>query len=136
MSWDDQVSAEKSRDLVFGLETAFQALMLRPLNMIYGLTESVSQLGRGCDMTCNCDTLSHNVTHNTDLWDGDYHVMLLFGYDIYLKANAKMLATSLMCLVCFIQKHPLKSHPIEQFSSILGISSYIWRLLQAVSETS
>jgi len=80
MSWDNQVSAEKSRDLVFGLETASQALMLRPLNMIYGLTKLVSQLGRGCDMTCNCDTLSHtlshsvtcdsvthNVTHNTDL---------------------------------------------------------------------
>ena len=36
ISWDDQVSAEKSKDLVFGLETAFQAPMLGPLNMIHG----------------------------------------------------------------------------------------------------
>jgi len=62
--------------------------------------------------------------------------MSLSGYDIHLETDAKVLATFLIHLVCFIQKHPLKSHPIEQFSFILGIGSYIWRLLQAVSEAS
>ena len=77
MSWDDQVSAEKGRDLVFGLETAPQTTqrpqtpMLRPLNIIHGSAESAPQLGRECDMTRDCDTLSHtpshNITHDTDL---------------------------------------------------------------------
>ena len=57
----------------------------------------------------------------------------LSGCDIYLEANAKVLTTSLMC---FIQKCPLKSYLIEQFPSILEIGSYVWRLLQAVSEAS
>ena len=46
MSWDDQVSAEEGKNLVFGLETALQALMLGPFNMIQGLTELAPQLGR------------------------------------------------------------------------------------------
>ena len=46
MSWDDQVSAEEGKNLVFGLETALQALMLGPFNMIHGLTELAPQLGR------------------------------------------------------------------------------------------
>ena len=60
--------------------------------------------------------------------------MLLSGCDMHLEADAKVLATSLKRLACFIQKHPLKGHPIEQFPSVLGIGSYVWRLLQAVSE--
>ena len=40
ISWDDQVSAEEGRDLVFGPETAPQAPMLGPFNMIHGLAES------------------------------------------------------------------------------------------------
>ena len=40
MSWDDQVSAEEGRDLVFGPETAPQAPMLEPFNMIHGSAES------------------------------------------------------------------------------------------------
>ena len=58
----------------------------------------------------------------------------LSGCDMHLEANAKVLAISLRCLVCFIQKRSLKSRPIEQFPSVLGIGSYVWRLLQAVSE--
>ena len=62
MSWDDQVSAEEDRDLVFGLETAPQAPMLGLLNMIHKLAESAPQLRRGCDVTsqhdvmCDCHT--------------------------------------------------------------------------------
>ena len=60
MSWDDQVSAEEGRNLVFRLETAPKAPMLGPFNIIHELAESAPQLGRGCDVT-------HNVTHDTDL---------------------------------------------------------------------
>ena len=86
MSWDDQVSAEEGRDLVFGPEIAPQvtqrpqALMLGPLNMIHESAESAPQLGREHDMTsqrdmmrdcdlmeCDCDCVTHNVTHDTDL---------------------------------------------------------------------
>ena len=61
MSWDDQVSAEEGRDLVFGPETALQATqrpqapMLGPFNMIHGSAESAPQLGSECDVTCDCD---------------------------------------------------------------------------------
>ena len=61
--------------------------------------------------------------------------MSLSSCDMHLEADAKMLATSLKRLACFIQKHPLKGRPIEQFPSVLGIGSYVWRLLQAISET-
>ena len=81
-----------------------------------------------------CDSMTHNVTHDTDLWDGDHHVTSLSGCDMHLEADAKVLATSLKHLACFIQKRPLKGRPIEQFPSVLGIGSYVWRLLQAVSE--
>ena len=67
LSWDDQVSAEEGRDLVFGPETAPQAAqrpqapMLGPFNVIHGSAESAPQLGRECDMTSqrDSDTLSH-----------------------------------------------------------------------------
>ena len=81
-----------------------------------------------------CDSVTHNVTHDTDLWNGDHHVTSLSGCDIHLEADAKVLATSLKRIACFIQKHPLKGCSIEQFPSVLGIGSYVWRLLQAVSE--
>ena len=81
-----------------------------------------------------CDSVSYNVTHDTDLWDGNYHVTSLSGCDMHLEADAKVLATSLRHLACFIQKRPLKGRPIERFLSILGIGSYVWRLLQTVSE--
>ena len=101
------------------------------------------------DVTCDCDcdislhtvshpvthdSVTHNVTHDTDLWDSDHHVTSLSGCDMHLETDTKVLATSLKCLACFIQKCPLKGRPIEQFPSVLGIGSYVWRLLQAVSE--
>ena len=58
----------------------------------------------------------------------------LSGCDMYLEADAKILTVSLKHLACFIQKCPLKGRPIEQFPSVLGIGSYVWRLFQAVSE--
>ena len=47
-----------------------------------------------------------------------------------------MLSISLKCLTGFIKQHPLGGRPIEQFPTILGVSSYIWNLLQAISESS
>jgi len=81
-----------------------------------------------------CNSITHDVTYDTDLWDGDHHVTSLSGCDMHLETDAKVLATSLRHLACFIQKCPLKGHPIEQFSIILGVGCYIWNLLQAVSE--
>ena len=81
-----------------------------------------------------CDSVTYNVTHNTDLWDGDHHVTSLSGYDMHLETDAKVLATLLRHLAYFIQKCSLKGHPIEQFSTILGVGCYIWNLLQAISE--
>ena len=80
--------------------------------------------------------VTYIVIHDTDLWNGNYYIMSLSSYDMHLKANAKVLTTFLIYLAHFIQKHPLKSYPIEQFLSILRISFYVWRLLQAVSEAS
>ena len=73
--------------------------------------------------------MTHNVTHDTDLWNSDHHMMSLFGCNMHLKADTKVLAIFLKYLICFIQKHSLKGCPIKQFSSILEISFYIWRLL-------
>jgi len=87
-----------------------------------------------CHIPVTCDSVTHNVTHDTDLWNGDHHVTSLSGYDMHFKADAKMLATSLRCLAYFIQKCSLKGHPIEQFSTILRVGCYIWNLLQAISE--
>ena len=61
-------------------------------------------------------------------------MMSLSGCDMHLEADAKVLATSLKHLAYFIQKCPFKGCPIEQFSFILGIGFYVWRLFQAVSE--
>jgi len=61
--------------------------------------------------------------------------MSLSGCDMHFEADAKMLIILLRRLACFIQKCPLKGRPIEQFPSVLGIGSYVWKLLQAVSET-
>ena len=72
ISWDDQVSAEEGRDLVFGLETAPQATqrpqapMLGLFNMIHGSAESAPQLGRECDVTGQRD-----MTHDCDLIEHD-----------------------------------------------------------------
>jgi len=74
------------------------------------------------------------VTHDCDFWDGDHHVTSLSGYIGFLEKDARVLVSSVMCIVHFIQKHPIGGHPIEQFPPILGAGSVIWTLLQAVSE--
>ena len=55
------------------------------------------------------------------------------GYFGYLENDAKVLALSVLRIVRFIQKHPIGSRSIEQFSPILGAGSIIWHLFQTVS---
>ena len=80
------------------------------------------------------DSVTHNVTYNSDLWDGDHHALSLSEYSRHLETDTKMLTTLLRYLACFVKQHPLEGHSIEQFPTILGVSSYVWNLLQAVSE--
>ena len=53
------------------------------------------------------------VTHDCDLWDSEHHVTSLSGHFGYLKNDAKVLASSVLCIAHFIQKHPIGSRPIE-----------------------
>jgi len=68
------------------------------------------------------------VTHDYDLWDGEHHVTSLSGHFGYLENDAKVLASSVLYIACFIQKHPIRSRPIEQFPPILGAGSIMWHL--------
>jgi len=76
---------------------------------------------------------SNIVTPDCDLWDGEHYVTSLSGYFGYLENDAKVLASSVLRIIRFIQKHPIRSRPIEQFPPILGAGSIMWHLLQTVS---
>ena len=91
--------------------------------MIYGSAESSSLLG------------NQNIAHNNELWDGEHHALSLSEYSRHLETDTKMLSTSLKCLTGFIKQHPLGGCPIKQFSTILEVGSYVWNLLQAISES-
>ena len=91
--------------------------------MIHGSAKSSSHLG------------NQNIAHNNELWDGEHHALSLSGYSGYLETDIKMLSTSLKRLTGFIKQHSLEGHPIEQFPTILGVGSYVWNLLQAISES-
>jgi len=119
----------------------------------YGTAESFSQIEGGCAVPGIYDTLviyerdslpqasqpmtsdivTHDVTHNCNLWDGEYHVTSLSGHFGYLENDAKVLASSVLRIVCFIQKHPIGSRPIEQFPPILEAGSIMWHLFQTMS---
>jgi len=107
--------------------------------------ESSSVVAGTCDMTGDYDILvicDHNslpqvsqtvisniviydIRYDCDLWDGEHHVTSLSSHFDYLENDAKVLASSVLCIACFIQKHPIESRPIEQFSSILEAGSII-----------
>ena len=69
-----------------------------------------------------------NITYDCDLWDGEHHVTFLSGHFGYLENDAKVLASSVLRIARFIQKHPIGSCPIEQFPPILGAGSTMWHL--------
>ena len=85
-----------------------QAPIFGLLNTIHGSAESSSHLG------------NQNITHNNELWDGEYHTLSLSGYSGHLETDTKMLFTSLKYLTSFI-----KQYPIKQFPTILGVGSYV-----------
>ena len=157
MSWDDQVSVEESRGLASGVISAPQAPLLTslmPHGPNHGTAESSSEIEGGsvvagtCDMTDDYDTLvihdcdslhqvsqpvtsdivTSDITHDCDLWDGEHHVTFLSGHFGYLENDAKVLASSVLRIARFIQKHPIGSCPIEQFPPILGAGSTMWHL--------
>ena len=64
-----------------------------------------------------------DVTHDCDLWDGEHHVTSLSGHPGYIENNARVIASSMMCIMRFIQKHSIEGCSIEQFPPILGIGS-------------
>jgi len=74
------------------------------------------------------DIVTHDVTHDSDLWDGEHHITSLSSYFGYLENDAKVLASSVLHIACFIQKYPIGSRPIEQFPLILGVGSIMWHL--------
>jgi len=74
------------------------------------------------------DIVIPDVTHDYDLWDHEYHITLLSGHFSYLENNAKVLTSSVLYIIYFIQKHSIGSYPIEQFSPILGAGSIMWYL--------
>ena len=100
-----------------------QAPMLGPLNMIDKSAGSSSHLR------------NQNIAHNNELWDGEHHALSLSGYSGHLETDTKMLSIFLKHLIGFIKQHPLGGRPIEQFSIILGVGSYVWNLLQTISES-
>ena len=101
----------------------------------FSLVESSSAVADTCDVTGDCDTLvirdsdslpqasqqvtsdivTSDVTHDCDLWDSEHHVTSLSGHFGYLENDAKVLASSVLRIACFIQKYPIGNHPIEQF---------------------
>ena len=90
----------------------------------HGTAESSSQIEGGstvagtCDVTGDCDTLvihdsdsdsllqasqpvtsnivTHDVTHDCNLWDGEHHATSLSGHVGYLENDAKILALSVL----------------------------------------
>jgi len=47
---------------------------------------------------------NRNFAHDTELWDGDHHVLLLSGYSRNLETNTKMFSLSFKYLIYFIKK--------------------------------
>ena len=54
-----------------------------------------------------------DVTHDCDLWDGKHHVTSLSGHFGYLENDTKVLASSVLRIARFIQKHFIGNRPIE-----------------------
>ena len=55
------------------------------------------------------------------------------GHFGYLENDAKVLASSVLHIACFIQKYSIGSRPIEQFPPILEAGSIMWHLFQTMS---
>ena len=63
--------------------------------------------------------MTSDIIHDRGFWDSDHHVTSLSGNIGYLDNDA----TSILHIARFIQKYPIGSQPLEQFSPILGAGS-------------
>ena len=76
----------------------------------HGTAELSSLVESGSAVTGDYNTLvihdsnivTHDVIHDCDLWDGKHHVTSLSGNFGYLENNAKVLASSVLRITCFI----------------------------------
>ena len=88
------------------------------------LVEGGSAVAGTCDVTGDCDILvicdhdrdslpqvsqqvtsdiiTPDVIYDCDLWDSEYHVTSLSGHFGYLENDAKVLASSVLHIACFI----------------------------------
>ena len=76
---------------------------------------------------------NRNIVHDTELWNSSYYLLSVSDYTRHLEADAKVLSSSLEYLAYF-KKCSFEGHSIEQFPTILGVSSYVWNLFQTISE--
>jgi len=123
---------------------------LMPYGPNHGTAESSSEIKGGSAVAGTCDILVIRDCDNSVTRDSDHDylhqasqpvtsnivtpdVTSLSGHFGYLENDAKVLASSVLRIARFIQKHPIGSRPIEQFPSILGAGSIIWHLFQTVS---
>lgn len=129
MSWNNQVATKESSNLVSRAENTpnhaqiSQAPILKLFNMIHKSAKLSLLLG------------IQNIAHNNELWDDKHHTLSLSGHSRYLETDTKMLSSFLKHLACFIKQHPLRECPIEHFPTILRVGSYVWNLLQEISES-
>ena len=63
----------------------------------------------------------------------EHYVTSLSGHPGYIENDARVIASSVMCITRFIQKHSIEGRSIEQFPPILGIGSIMWQLFQTMS---
>jgi len=61
-------------------------------------------------------------------------MLLLFSYFRYLETNTKILSSFLEYLIWFIKKCSLGKQSVDQFPTIIRVGSYIWNLVQTISE--
>jgi len=61
-------------------------------------------------------------------------MLSLFGNSRHLETNAKIFSPYLLSILYIMKKHPFRGKSINQFSTILGVESYVWNLLQEISE--
>ena len=146
-------SSEESRGLVSRVICVPQAPLstsLMPHGPNYGTAESSSEIEGGSVVAGTCDTLVIRDYDNLVTCDSDRdslpqasqpvtsnivtpNVTFLSGHFGYLENDAKVLASFVLRIARFIQKHPIGSRPIEQFPPILGAGSIMWHLFQTVS---
>jgi len=55
-----------------------------------------------CHKPVTSNIVTHDVTYDCDLWDGEHHVTFLFGHFGYLENDAKVLASSVLRIARFI----------------------------------